>query len=80
MKCQENQGRVMGALLVGAVIGGALGILFAPDKGVDTRRKIADRSGDLTDSLKEKLNDFIDEVKDEVGAAAAKANSFMGRG
>ena len=41
--------------LAGAAVGSILGILFAPDKGTETRRKIGETSGDLTDSLKKQI-------------------------
>ena len=79
MKCSDNAGKVLGALLVGAAVGGALGILFAPDKGTETRRKIVDTTGEITDSVKEKLNDLLEEIKDEVAAVSKKANGLLGR-
>mgnify|MGYP003604729942 CR=1 FL=1 len=39
---------VIGGLAVGAV----LGVLFAPDKGKNTRKKIATKGEDLADNLK----------------------------
>jgi len=65
MEHSNNTGKLIGALLLGAAIGGALGILFAPDKGSETRKKILSKSDDLTDALKEKLNDFMEELKKE---------------
>lgn len=57
--------KVVGALLVGAALGAAIGILFAPAKGSDTRKSIMRKGEDLTDMLKEKLNEVIDSVTKE---------------
>ena len=48
--------------LAGAAAGAILGILFAPDKGTDTRKKISKKTGDLGDSLKSTFSDFIDGI------------------
>lgn len=65
----NNTGKVVGALLLGAAIGGILGILFAPDKGSETRKKIIDNSDDLTDAVKEKLQKFLDQIEAIKGKA-----------
>jgi gas vesicle protein len=56
MEEQNNTGKIVGALLLGAVIGGAIGILFAPAKGSVTRKKIMGISDNLSEVMKEKLN------------------------
>ena len=80
MENSNNFGKVLGALVVGAVVGGALGILFAPDKGSETRKKILAKGDDLTDAIKEKFEGFLDEVKKEVETVKDKANEFMENG
>ena len=59
----SNSKTVLG-FLAGAAVGSILGILFAPDKGTETRKKISETGNDVTDSLKSKFNDFIDGIKD----------------
>lgn len=62
-KSNHNTGKIIGALLVGAAIGGALGILFAPDKGSVTRKKLFSKGEELKDTLKEKYNGLLDGQK-----------------
>ncbi|GET28257.1 YtxH domain-containing protein [Prolixibacter sp. SD074] len=38
---------ILGTFVVGAVVGASLGLLFAPQKGEDTRKWIGDKLGEL---------------------------------
>jgi gas vesicle protein len=50
------------ALLAGLAAGAALGILFAPDRGDDTRDKLSDSLKGLGDSIKESATKEIENL------------------
>ena len=76
----NNTGKVIGAIFLGAAIGGALGILFAPDKGSETRRTISKKGNDLTDAVKEKFDAIVDKFKKEVEDVKEQAADFAENG
>jgi len=76
----NNSGKLVSALLLGAAVGGLLGILFAPDKGSETRKKISSKGNELTDSVKEKFGEFVDKFKKDIETVKDGANDFADNG
>ena len=59
MSRERNSGIVLG-ILAGAAIGSLLGVLFAPEKGVETRRKLRRKAEDLRDEALDHYEHFRD--------------------
>ncbi|HLP72181.1 MAG TPA: YtxH domain-containing protein [Bacteroidales bacterium] len=60
-----SSGKVLLGVLTGLAAGAILGILFAPDKGSETRRKIVEKGGDYADAVKETFNQVVDSVNEK---------------
>jgi gas vesicle protein len=74
----KDNTKVFAALLVGLAAGAALGILFAPDKGNETRDKLAESLKGLGESIKEtaskEINNLLDLKDKVVGNIKSKIN------
>jgi len=55
----KSTGKVLLALGCGAAIGALLGVLFAPDKGSETRKKLSDTANDLTKKVKDMKESIV---------------------
>ena len=54
-----SSGKVVLGVIAGVAAGAAVGILFAPDKGVNTRKKISQLGEDYLNDLKDKIQDIL---------------------
>ncbi len=69
-------GKILLGILAGVATGAILGILFAPDKGSVTRKKISDKSGDLKDSLKNTFDEYLDNLSEKYENIKGNATEF----
>ena len=88
----DNSGNVLLALLTGDAIGAGVGILYAPEKGSITRKKIKDKAleaqEELTESIKhatealtktanEKKEEFEQKLEDTLSDMSYKADDII---
>ena len=61
---ESSNAKIIAAFLAGAAAGASLGLLLAPDKGVNTRRQIRESLGEITGRAKETIDDLADKAKE----------------
>lgn len=86
-----KKSNVVLGVIAGAAIGALLGVLYAPDKGTNTRKKLRRKGEDVVEDLKskahkltEKANELtlkatrlMDKVNSSVDHAQVEANDLM---
>jgi gas vesicle protein len=73
----NTTGKVLLGVLAGAAAGATLGILFAPDKGSNTRKKIAQGANDKADELAEKFNGYVDRMSKSIEEASEEVHKSL---
>jgi gas vesicle protein len=75
-------GKLFLGVLTGLAVGAALGILFAPDKGSETRKRLIETGEDYAETVREKFNEMVDsmnekfeKVKNDVEKGMSKAKA-----
>ncbi len=67
-----TKGKALLGVLAGVAAGAALGILFAPDKGENTRKNLSKKGEDLADAVNDKIESKFDELLDAIRGKAPK--------
>ena len=69
----NSTSKILTAVAAGAAVGAILGVLFAPDKGSETRRKIKAKGDQIADEVKgtiekgkQKINDLKVDIEKSV--------------
>ena len=74
---KDSSGKVLAGFIIGAAVGAIAGILFAPDKGKVTRKKIADKASETGNTVKETLSEKLDDLKEFVASKLDKVKGKM---
>jgi gas vesicle protein len=72
-----SKAKLLTGILAGAAAGAVLGILLAPDKGSETRKKIAKKGNDLSGSVKDGFTKFGDTVSEKYRNIKGDAKDMM---
>lgn len=79
----EDSRKILGGLVIGAILGAGLALLFAPQSGKRTRKDIArftrktrDKAEDLVTDLLESLSELVDEVSEKTSDAISKGKGL----
>jgi len=65
--------KVIVGALAGFAAGALVGILFAPDKGTETRKKFISKKDDFQDMLSAKFESFLDSLAVTINEATDEA-------
>lgn len=75
-----STGKVLLGLVAGVAVGAMLGILFAPAKGSETRKKISKKGEKLAEDLKEKFDEFLENVSEKYEEVKEDISDFTEKG
>ena len=71
-----NKTNVVIGVLAGMAVGALLGVLFAPDKGSETRKKLSRKATDTADNLKDKFNELLDGLDEKLEAESDRVGQM----
>ncbi|MCK6691634.1 MAG: YtxH domain-containing protein [Thermoanaerobaculia bacterium] len=75
-----KSGKILLGVFGGLVAGALLGILLAPDKGSNTRKKIMRKGEDLVDNAKDRLDEMVEGVNSKIQNLVQEATNLAKRG
>ncbi len=75
-----STGKVVLGVMAGVAVGAIAGILFAPEKGSDTRKKMLGMGEDYFEDLKGKFESFIGSLTEKLETAQDEAGNMVSNG
>ena len=75
-----SSGKTMLGVLAGFAAGALIGVLLAPEKGTDTRKKLAKLGEDYTGDLTDKFNELKDQITEKLGSVQDDGMKIVEKG
>ncbi len=75
-----ESGKFLMGLFAGIAVGAVAGILFAPDKGSATRKKILKNAEGYTDNFRYKYYELLDKMKEQATEKIEDGKEFVQNG
>lgn len=73
----NTSGKILAAVAAGIAAGAVLGILFAPDKGSETRKKIKDTTRRFGEKAKDKFRETMNSASDMRSKVEEEVDEFI---
>lgn len=73
-------GKIIVGIVAGIAAGAVVGVLFAPEKGSRTRRKIMDKSDDYAEDLKENFDEFVEAMNKKYQSTTKEVENILAKG
>ena len=71
-----NTTKMFIGILSGLITGAVIGVLFAPHKGSNTRKRIMRQSDNYSDVVKEKVNEYAEVINDKFEKAKKDISDY----
>lgn len=72
----NKNGKILAALAAGMAVGAVLGVLFAPGKGSETRKKMKEEGRKMADDMKDKFSKGMEKLNEVKEGLKEKMEEF----
>jgi len=75
-----SSGKILTGVLAGMAAGVLIGVLFAPDKGSRTRRRLLAKGENYGEELRDQFNEYYEAIADKRDSIIKEGEELMDKG